>query len=117
MFEIHTKKDVIGKELVAKIQRIVKALPHGSGIDGNWHVEIPVRSKVLRFQNFYHCMTEEGFYDDFCYFSVLINPDDENIAFNMKLIFNGQKSQRLAQKYCLREYLEEMIAASLPEKI
>jgi hypothetical protein len=90
------------------INAIIDKLPHGSGIDGDWHIEAKQRTIVA--SNFYHCMNENGFYDGYADFTLYIplkNPID------FKLHFRGEDAQYLNRKYMLRDYLEDTIAECL----
>jgi len=82
--------------------RLYQCLPHGSGINGDWYIEETRRS--FRCYNGYHCMDENGMYDGWADF-VLIVPKSSPIEF--KLQFRGRRSQYLARKYMLRDYLED----------
>lgn len=42
-------------------QRIADALPHGSGIDGNWHITV-LRNGDVQVSGEYHAMDDNGMY-------------------------------------------------------
>lgn len=95
-------------EYLQTICNIVNGLPHGSGINGDWHIEI--HNKHIIASNFYEPMNENGFYDGICHFTVkfpMVNPS----AF--KLTINGRVSHYYNRKYQLREYLDDTIASGL----
>lgn len=46
---------------VVDVQALADALPHGSGINGDWTIEIRPNGAV-RVYGDYHCMNEDGFY-------------------------------------------------------
>lgn len=94
-------------ELTASLMTV---LPHGSGIDGNWH--ITEQLAYLKAENAYHCLNENGFYTGWADFSVIIpkrNPD------GFRLHFHGTRSHYLARRYGLREYLEDTLHDALRE--
>ncbi len=89
-------------------RRIAEALPHGSGIDSDWHIE--EKGNKIYAYNSYHCMDECGMYCGWQDFYVVIPITDLK---NFKLHFQG--GQYLAQKYMLRDYLEDTILYALEE--
>ena len=90
------------------VEDVRDALPHGSGIDDSW--EIDHMGSYFRCYNGYHAMNEDGYYDGWADFSVIIPIKDPE---NFRLHFHGQRSQRLNRRYALREYLEDTIYWSL----
>ena len=89
-------------------QELLKKLPHGSGINGNWYIE--EKEGKFTASNFYEPTNEAGFYDGIAYFTLHIpkvNPND------FKLHYNDKISQYYNRKYQLREYLEDTIAFCL----
>lgn len=95
------------------LDMIAGELPSGSGIDGDWHAEMSSSSR-MRFSNGYHCINEHGFYEDWAYFTVIIDLDDREY---FRLMFHGDRSQRLARRHQLREYLEDIIYESIDKSI
>lgn len=86
-------------------KQYIESLPHGSGIDASWDC-IKLGNGKVECRNSYHCMDENGFYcgwQDFTVRFEACNPQD-----TMRLMFNGR--HYLADKYMLRDYLEETIA-------
>jgi hypothetical protein len=90
------------------INAIIDKLPHGSGINGGWHIE--TNQTRIKASNFYEPMNEVGFYDGIAYFTLYI-PLKSPIDF--KLHFNDKYSQYYNRKYMLRDYLEDTIAECL----
>lgn len=88
---------------------MIDELPHGSGIDCDWSYEVKPTSKTVHFSNAYHCMDEHGSYDRYADFTLIVSLE----AFNFKVQFNGNTSQKLNYKYGLREYLEDTLAWAL----
>jgi len=88
--------------------RLYQSLPHGSGIDLDWYIE--ETRKSFRCYNGYHCMDENGFYEGWADF-VLIVPKANPLEF--KLQFRGRRSQYLARKHMLRDYLEDAFLFAL----
>ena len=85
---------------------IVMRLPHGSGIDSDWIIE--EKSDKVYAYNSYHCMDDNGFYNGWQDFYIIIPKKNPR---KFKLHFQG--NQYLARKYMLRGYLEDIIAFSL----
>jgi hypothetical protein len=57
----------------ATYREIVEALPHGSGIDSSWSVDLVGRG--VNFYNSYHAMNENGFYCGWHDFYIRIAPE------------------------------------------
>lgn len=94
----------LGACLDCSTDHIISLLPHGSGIDCKWTYERKIDRLV--FYNSFHCMDENGFYDGYADFSVMLPFRD---ILDFKLRFHGKESQYKNQKYMLRGYLEESI--------
>lgn len=84
---------------------IDKFLPHGSGIDLQW--ETGTNGKNLYAFNAFHCMSDNGMYDGWARFYLVIPLNSTNLADDFKLHFEGQDSQYMNQKHMLRDYLED----------
>jgi hypothetical protein len=96
-------------------------LPHGSGIDCDWQIDN--MGKYFKCINSYHCMNENGMYDGYADFTLIIfkKPYDFHKRFNptrtelfnqvfdydFNLHFNGSFSQWKNRQHMLREYLED----------
>jgi len=87
-------------------EKLFQDLPHGSGINAEWHVKRT--DKYYRCSNSFQVMDEHGFYVGWADFSLLIPIHKDPLDF--KLMFHGPYSRRLANKYMLREYLEDTFA-------
>ena len=111
-FKIHKSK-YDHKNTEAMLTFIGRSLPHGSGIDADWHLFMTGRYRI-RMQCSYHAMDENGMYDGWVDFTVIIDADDEEY---FRLMFHGDKSRRMAEKYGLRDYLEQTIMGELYEYI
>ena len=83
-------------------QELKNKLPHGSGIDADWVVED--KGRYWKCSNSFHCMNDEGFYIGWQDFSVIISKKDIG---NFRLHFHGYRY--LAERYMLRDYLEDVI--------
>lgn len=117
-------------------------LPHGSGIDGSWDME--VKGSYVYFTNSYHCMNEFGCYDGWQDFRIRIdktiwnlfvdavekynrymNEDAKQYMLNranvMKDIISEQFTLQFtgnrykAEKYMLDDYLSDTISWSIHE--
>lgn len=86
--------------------QLANKLPHGSGIDGDWFIE-EKKGKLYAY-NSYHVMNDYGFYAGWQDFYLVVPKNNFN---NFKLHFQG--NQYLAQKYMLRQYLEDLFASVL----
>jgi len=61
---------------------IQEALPHGSGIDSAWHFKY--RGTNIVFTNSIHCMDENGYYDGWQDFSVIIFTHTKDVTHDLK---------------------------------
>lgn len=89
-----------------KKEELIKKLPHGSGIDGEWYLE-ETKDKIYACNSF-HVMDDYGYYVtwvDFCVVFPKKNPKN----FKVKI----KNNYYYARKYGLKEYLEDLIAESL----
>ena len=86
-----------------KVDRIVSVLPHGSGINYDW--EINVKNNRLYVHNAWDYMDEYGLYDDIFPFIVCY----ENGRFKYLHFVSCTRSQyRKIENAGLRDYLETM---------
>ena len=83
-------------------------LPHGSGIDCDWHATLNTTGKVVA-HNSYHVMNEWGSYVGWADFSIRWAPGNFD---TFRLMFHGPESQYLARYYGLRDYLEDVLYAT-----
>lgn len=114
-----------------RMEILVDLLPHGSGIDCKWEVSRPKNGRFVYFHNSYHAMNENGYYEGYQDFSVVIPAvivdlflshgryiskkhaarDLQVMADTFKLEFNGDRY--LSEKHYLRDYLTDEIYHSL----
>lgn len=93
---------------------IIDNLPHGSGIDYNWHIEKNTRGKVVC-HNGYHFMNEHGYYMGTIDFSFRFDVNDVDSG---RLMFHTTSSGRYwIDRLGLRDYLDEMLFSLLDEYI
>lgn len=113
MFGINHNSPIEPEEYVPghPIREIIEALPHGSGIDSDWWIEFNSR-KHLVCSNSYHCMDENGMYNGWADFYLVI---DLKHPENFKLHFSGRDGQYRNRKYMLRDYLEDTFAYTISE--
>lgn len=91
-------------EIIDKIEETFKQnLPHGNGIDGDWHIITDLEKKKVYCYNYFHCMNNTGYYGGRAHFVIIF----DGYEGDFKLHFRGKKSQYLNKKYLLREFLEE----------
>lgn len=86
-----------------RIEKIKEVLPHGSGINDRWDIEI--KKKTVICKNSYDFMTEHGYYDGNFPFTVTFTQTD------MKFHFNGltRSQYKKIEREDLRPYLEETL--------
>lgn len=113
------------------LEFLIDLLPHGSGIDCTWGIHKPKNGRYVYFTNSYHCMNDNGYYVGYQDFSIVIPSimidqvikymrytDKSLLHSTMRILsdmftlqFNN--GQYLADRFMLRDYLEETIAYSL----
>ncbi len=81
-------------------------LPRGSGVDRD--VEIRGNKNKITLHSSFHKMDENGFYDRWIDFRVIVTPDLQ-FGFNLNIIRNFGKDQDL------KDYLHELFEHSLSE--
>lgn len=111
---------------------------HGAGVDDTWkftchdlasqgtytiveptkhtcnHVRekvMNIKSKVLRLDNSFHCLDNNGFYCGWAPFSIIF-PNNKPID-EYRLVFRGPTAQQLQRKHDIREYLDEVIIGAI----
>jgi len=85
---------------------IIDLLPTGSGIDSNWVLQQSMNGTIYA-HNSYTCYTDHGYVEGYADFYIKIAL--VNIELHIKsLHFAGAKAQYLAQKYDLKQYLQDM---------
>ena len=89
-------------------QTLKEELSHGSGINGDWIIED--KGKYFGCYNLFETMTEHGYYDADVYFQLII-PKVDPIKFNLH--FQDRRSHYYANKYMLRDYLEDCFAEDI----
>ena len=110
----------------------VDALPHGSGINAEWVVEVLKNGNVV-FSNSYHGMNEGGYYDGWQDFSVIMFCHQQDVTRPLKgpcagqvqicyragdVDFRIELNHGLSRKswvYGLKDYLSETIGYALGE--
>ena len=83
----------------SQINKIIDSLPHGGGFNGKWEYKIDTRGKLHLYQT-YDYMDENGYYDTYIDFEVVIYKDDFKIHFLH--VTNHQKY--IIYIHMLREY-------------
>jgi hypothetical protein len=91
------------------VRNLASALPHGSGIDGDWYIE-EKGDKIIA-TNSYHAMDEYGGYIGWQDFKLIISKKDPE---NFKLQFTGDR-YIIRKDPQLRNYLEDTFAYSIGE--
>jgi len=90
---------------------IIPKLPSGSGIDNGCKINLK-QSKPLKIiiDSSYHAMNENGMYDRWIDFKIIVTPSFDNIDINIRGNF-GSKYQHL------KDYLIEIFQDSLSKEI
>ena len=92
-----------------KIDELIKYLPHGSGIDCSWEVDV-TRSDVLFFSNSFHAMDEQGGYERWIEFTVKVFP---SLQFGVELKITGNFGRRQE----IKKYLHDIINSAVNKTI
>jgi hypothetical protein len=79
------------------IDQLIDLLPHGSGVDANTQLLLdeckpydkPIRKIVIA--SSYHAMNENGYYDGWYDFKIIITPDFSGIDINIKGKFGKEQ--------------------------
>lgn len=96
------------------LAQLGEILPHDSGIDCDWTLEI--KGTRIIASNSYHAMGENGYYCGYADFTVTFPLTSQDPANDFRLTFAGDnQSQYLARRYDLREYLADTIHYALRE--
>ena len=64
-------------------------LPHGSGIDSKWDFDFSSPEKIL-LHNSFHVMDENGYYNGYIDFSIVIKAKSRDIFGNIDFIIKGK---------------------------
>jgi len=113
MTKIHENKYLTAvKEKVLEL--VAEVLPHGSGIDSEWHLSFSTRTRI-RAEASFHCMDENGMYDGWVDFTVLFDIKNPNY---FRFMYRGSPGQiaynrRLGKKYDLESYITDSVCESL----
>jgi hypothetical protein len=90
------------------MMKLLDELPHGSGIDGSWWIELEdCNEERLVFGCWYHHMNENGMYDGGTDFVVTVRP---SLSFGFNIKITGKFPKRYRET---RDYLVEIIDAAL----
>ena len=83
-------------------------LPHGSGIDCDWHIEI--KKDKIYLINSYHYMNEFGYYMGYIDFTAIYSIKNDNMLYLDKIIFHTNSTGRYwIEKIDLRDYLYQIL--------
>lgn len=89
-------------------------LPHGSGIDADYIIKEQDNKYIV--ENEYHCMDENGSYDGWIPFQLII-PKNDPLSFKLHFInLNGAGWYRV-YKYQIRPYLEDLYTTILADLV
>ena len=90
---------------------IAEHMPHGSGIDSGVVLTDKSSGEYLSFTSSYHCMDENGYYDGWVDFRVIVTPS-LLFDFNMKIVGKFGK-----YKESLPDYLFDLFHYALDKEI
>ena len=80
-----------------KLYEYIESLPHGCGIDGKTRFDFEKStSDKLIFYIKYHCMDENGFYEGWYDYKIIVTPSLQN-DFNLKIV--GKDTPNMAKDY------------------
>ena len=96
-----------GENIPLWVEDLAEVLPHGSGINSDWTIEY--RGNYIIARNSYHCMDENGFYDGWQDFSIVIEKDEYKGKYQNNIRLHFHNGHYKADKYMLRDYLEDII--------
>jgi hypothetical protein len=92
------------------IQNLISKLPHGSGIDGKTELNFEKsKSNKLIINSEFHVMDENGFYEGWINFSLIITPSWNGIDISIKGNFGKHQE--------LKDYLVEIFGYELEKVI
>lgn len=90
-------------------QKLLRALPHGAGIDAAWHFRS--ENDYIYASNSFHYMNDTGFYICWIDFEIKIDPNDPLESF--ELIYNEDTMPEDFDDEGLFKYLDDTIYSSL----
>ena len=88
---------------------LLDVLPHGSGIDCKWGIELDLHSGKIVCKNSFHNMNDNGSYSGYTDFQVIINANHRDIFGRLDWTLKG----RFAKRFGLKDYLEDTIGYAL----
>ena len=88
-------------------EKLMDELPQGSGIDCDWSYKIQKNGKIV-YSNAIHCMDENGYYDGYQDFSLIVDPWDIH---NFRIVFHTPRREKYIESWS--DCLEEMFAECL----
>ena len=89
---------------------LLEALPHGSGIDCDWHFDFS-KEKQIVCSNSYHRMNDVGYYCGYIDFSIIIKADHRDIFGKLDFRITGN----FGKNQDIKDYLEDTIAYCLDD--
>ena len=91
-----TTKKAKANPIIKDMVKFAEALPHGSGIDGNWHIQVQGNGNVM-VTGEYHHMNSNGFYDGWSGFKLRMSRLEKDVWNPSKGPCEG-KVQRIHKK-------------------
>ena len=102
-------RKVVTDEIIEKETKLLRILPHGSGINRDWQFEF--KKDMCHAKNVYDYMNETGYYEFAFRFTVTFKPNAMYIKFNNL----DNKERKFIQEDGLRDYLEEIFYQVYPK--
>lgn len=97
-------------------EKLLNALPHGSGINGKWELTEHANSVVC--SNFWHCINENGYYDGYIDFDIVFRNNVDLLDFEIHAKnwkFNRYKIEKYWKDLQVKEYIEDTVYYALQE--
>jgi len=79
------------------MEKLIKNLPHGAGIDGKWYVE-EVNGQIVA-QNYFHVMDANGFYTGYVPFEAILTIDPNGQFSLSDVQIDEQATQEIENSY------------------
>ena len=89
------------EKLIAKY--VLRNLPHGSGIDAEW--KYVIQQRCYRFENSFHVMNENGYYEGWQDFALIVPKSDWEQA---TVVFPAPRNERRVRQ--IQGNLEEILS-------
>lgn len=93
------------------IYKLLDLLPHGSGLDGQYKLDVK-NEKILLYMD-YHAMDDNGYYDGWIHFTVTITP---SLFYGCKIRITGNFGKYQSIKEYLYDIYDDVLSRELEER-